>query len=770
MSLQTYFQTSLPDCGYQLTSTLVSGKNIYAASNGYVYLLDFVTGAVLQQNNLSGRGHKEVRIAISDDGSTLVVGTDGYILGLNSSTLSTNWETSLPKCGYNLVNVVAAGGGGTGYAACNGYVYSYNISNGAIQATNSLSGRGEHETRIALTLASDVLLVGIDGYALGLNPSSLGTNWQTSLPGCGYFVTSVVGGESCCYAGCNGYLYMLNAFSGTITNQNNMEGTGKAECHLVLRQDAGVLFVGVNGYAVATKSSDISSIYTTSLPDCGFNITDVAAGVLYTYFGCNGYVYGLDDQGNVQATNVLPGLGYHETRLAVNAQARERVFVGIYGYSVGLDPVPLTPAGPWMSNSAAILGPKMLRQIAIPGTHDSGTYAIFALAPIGQDLPWYVKLIQAVPLPSIVIRHIIALWSIAQPADFLTQLNAGVRYFDLRVQGPVSGGPAAFVHGLVSAPVSDLVHQLTVFLSTPGYANEVVILDFNHFYAMSRTDHDALIENLTFNFFGALAIYNPKGSNKGGDDGFNTNVTLNDLWATNARIIVYYADDVSVANNNVLWPNVGNNNVAPAITSPWPDKANYADLKVALDQELPYTGTIPFVLQSIVTPDASTILSALAGSTVNSLGALAEVGKLQISQWLNGWGPNVGINIVIADWITENPYFISTILALNGTKAAVASEEEAIATLATVPKSPLTPDDLVKGIQNGTIKLADIIHHTHTQAFRVFGRNPSKENVKALTELQEFVEGSEVGKSKLVNKADVEVDPKKSERKEAVKE
>ncbi|KAF8316042.1 hypothetical protein DL93DRAFT_2045616, partial [Clavulina sp. PMI_390] len=276
MSLQSYWQTSLPSSGYEVTSTLVSGTNVYAGSNGYVYVLDSRSGQILQQNNLSGLGNNEVRFALSSDGSTLLVGTDGYILGLNSTSLSTNWQTSLPGYGYNVVNVLAPGGGSIAYAACNGYVYSFTIADGGLQQQNSLSGLGNNEPRLALTLAADILL------------------------------------------------------------QNSLSGTGKAEGRLSLRDDDGVLLVGANGYGVAVKATDITTIYQTSLPGCGYNITDVVAGELFTYFGCNGYVYSLDESGNVIGQNALPGLGNHETRLAVSAKADEHVFVGINGYAVGL--------------------------------------------------------------------------------------------------------------------------------------------------------------------------------------------------------------------------------------------------------------------------------------------------------------------------------------------------------------------------------------------------------------------------------------------------
>ncbi|KAF8315192.1 hypothetical protein DL93DRAFT_2079382 [Clavulina sp. PMI_390] len=288
---------------------------------------------------------------------------------------------------------------------------------------------------------------------------------------------------------------------------------------------------------------------------------------------------------------------------------------------------------------------------------------------------------------------------------------------------------------------------------------------------MEPSDHANLINLLISNFPNSLAVYNPNGSNKGGSDGFNTNVTLDHLWATKARIIVFYADVASVSAHNIIWPNEGNPNLPSAISSPWPNKADFNELKETLDKELPYTGSPTFVLQCQITPDKTLVLLALAGATINSLGAIADIGNPQIIQWLHGWGTNAGINVVIADWITGHPKLISTILAMNG--IAIASEESPSASLeakmiaetATVSNTALTSEGFAKGLEEGTIKLADIIDRTHAQAFQVHGQNPSDEDVRILMELHEFVKVSEVGKSKLILKPDIVQDPTKLEEK-----
>ncbi|KAF8316093.1 hypothetical protein DL93DRAFT_2026294, partial [Clavulina sp. PMI_390] len=285
MSLHAGTPLSLPGCSFEVTSTLISGNNIYAASNGYVYLLNTDVQYVNCTNSLPARGHCEVRLAMSDDGSTLLVGTNGYILGLDSNNLVTNWQTSLTGCGSGIVNILAAGCGSTGYAACNSYVYTFDIPTGTLHNHNALSGYGTSEPRLSLTFAKDIL-------------------------------------------------------DGGFVQCNALTGVEKADTRLALRDDAAVVFVGVNGWAAAVKAADISTIYQRSLPDCGFNITNVVSGKLFTYFGCNGYVYSLDENGNIVGNLLLPSLGNHETRLAIDTSVYEDVVAGVNGYAVGLTPAP----------------------------------------------------------------------------------------------------------------------------------------------------------------------------------------------------------------------------------------------------------------------------------------------------------------------------------------------------------------------------------------------------------------------------------------------
>jgi len=242
-----------------------------------------------------------------------------------------DWTTPLPH-GSNIVNTLAHSG--SAYFATNGYVYSLSPSNGTILKTNELGGRGRHEVRLAYFQSSagwSHLAIGTDGYALGLDATTLGTRWETSLPGCGFHVTSVVTDDKFIYAGCNGYAYQLNAASGNVNHKNSLSGVGKHEVRMVV--SGGALFIGTNGYALSLAKESFETNWKVSLKGCGFHVTSVVVEGQYLYVGCNGYIYKLNQSnGNVERTNKLSSRS--ECRLAVMNGV---LYVGTDGYVIGLN-------------------------------------------------------------------------------------------------------------------------------------------------------------------------------------------------------------------------------------------------------------------------------------------------------------------------------------------------------------------------------------------------------------------------------------------------
>jgi hypothetical protein len=300
----------------------------------------------------------------------------------------------------------------------------------------------------------------------------------------------------------------------------------------------------------------------------------------------------------------------------------------------------------WMGQMSEIIGSRSLRNIIIPGTHDSGTYNISEKSAISPDntldasLSFIDSLMQNIyklPFfgePDPELKRFFARWSKAQDKTIMEQLEAGIRYFDLRVLRR-SDGEFYIVHGMYSDNINNVFADVNRFLE--NHPKEIVILDFNHLYHF-KSDHENFIGKINGSF------RSPDGSSKLIPASRTVNITLNELWQNRQQVIALYADRESVAKHPELWPQ-------SAIFSPWPDKQDINSLQQSLENILSgklfnikkndFSCTVPsdecqgiskdkfFVLQGVVTPNAKLILESHSAES-----DLKEAGKrLESAVW-----------------------------------------------------------------------------------------------------------------------------------------
>ena len=127
-------------------------------------------------------------------------------------------------------------------------------------------------------------------------------------------------------------------------------------------------------------------------------------------------------------------------------------------------PAAAAPAAPtisydhWMGDMSDALGPRLLKQVVIPGSHDAGTYDF-----------------GGVPAP----------YAQAQDVDITAQLNAGSRYLDIRA---AFGSPDNTknewdfwnVHdGFLSLNVrlSDMLQEVADWANQPGHEKEIILAE-----------------------------------------------------------------------------------------------------------------------------------------------------------------------------------------------------------------------------------------------------------------------------------------------------
>ncbi|MFH0802303.1 MAG: hypothetical protein V2A78_07975 [bacterium] len=284
-----------------------------------------------------------------------------------------------------------------------------------------------------------------------------------------------------------------------------------------------------------------------------------------------------------------------------------------------------------MGQSQDVIGDRMLNEIALPGTHDSGTYSITSsgdyaddgnMDPVakwvnGHEGHWYTPIIK--PVLNYITnldKQVVASWAHVQQANFLQQLTDGIRYIDLRVQD--KNGQYVIVHSLTGGNLTDLMTAIKTFYAMPGTDKEILLLDFNHTFDMDDTAFIAWLKASLVDANGNSLLI-PRGSD----------LHLNNIWATNQRIILFYDDDTTVSNDPDLWYSYACS--TPQIDSDWPNDNNQSDLANYWNAKLndrdiqhyQWSGNF-FVWQAIGTEQESDVIACIETLAVKGHSGLAH--------------------------------------------------------------------------------------------------------------------------------------------------
>jgi len=299
----------------------------------------------------------------------------------------------------------------------------------------------------------------------------------------------------------------------------------------------------------------------------------------------------------------------------------------------------------WMENLPNEKQLCFLKDLVIPGSHDSGTFFLDQQLEIGPDEPASIQ--NLVSIFGKFAKSVLYNWSVTQSLNIYQQLKAGIRYLDLRVAYRETDSELRIVHGLYGCPISEILEDIQKF--TEEHPKEVVILDFNHFYHMDCEAHQRLADSLVGAF--GETMRNPS------KDGLD--FTLQDMWGNDEKVIIFYQQLDVIECYPCFWSPV-------CITSPWADVDDRKALLKFLDTNC-QTSEQPtnnfHVTQCVLTPQTSTIMSNLTGSLKDHL-------ALRCNSHSAGWlkalcGSKVHkFNIVIADFV-EHGEFISTVISMN---------------------------------------------------------------------------------------------------------
>jgi len=189
---------------------------------------------------------------------------------------------------------------------------------------------------------------------------------------------------------------------------------------------------------------------------------------------------------------------------------------------------PLPSVGPrlsdWMTVNASVIKNLPLWQIALPGSHDSGTYGYFG-----------------VPTP----------WTKAQGLSIGNQLVYGIRYFDLRFLSQ-GGGRYVVEHGGYTCDVTleAVLHDIKTFLEYPGSAGEILIVELR--WGQTSLDEEKLLVSKICDECGRERIITKQtieaiNGKTGSTKKFPAHCTPGELWdAGKKQVIILWAGQAGI--------------------------------------------------------------------------------------------------------------------------------------------------------------------------------------------------------------------------------
>jgi hypothetical protein len=319
--------------------------------------------------------------------------------------------------------------------------------------------------------------------------------------------------------------------------------------------------------------------------------------------------------------------------------------------------VPTLVAQPnWMNDNAAILGKLQLNQIALPGTHDAGSFGIIPPKKSGIFGPKVETSPDTKPLKQILARgSVFTDWAKTQERTNVEMLNDGVRYFDIRVC--VDGkGTLMTCHGVYGASVESMLKDIKTF--SDKNPKELILIGFNHFwdrqFQIEQNRKQGEIEGLQKTKWTELVgLIKTKLAGKLVDGRkFSPKSKLEELWKLkkdNQIIVLFDSDEVQ--NDALIWNRKEENTWFAGWET---DTFKSNTINVLQNAKAGKYADKFYAIRSSVTPDENGKLISLGFFNdlyPSSASELADMTNPVALGWIkNEWTGKYPINLIWADY------------------------------------------------------------------------------------------------------------------------
>jgi len=305
----------------------------------------------------------------------------------------------------------------------------------------------------------------------------------------------------------------------------------------------------------------------------------------------------------------------------------------------------------WISDSLSVLSGKTLKEITLPGTHDSGSYKLTWLPMPGAEsakLEAAAKVAEELFVPT---EWVIKDWARSQDEDFYSQMQGGIRYFDLRCGWDNSTQQWRTFHFLIGNPIDSLLQGISKFLKE--YPKEIVVVETSHYDGSPSENNVEALRDLVLEHLGEYLF----------PVNLSFNFTVGDMISSGKRAIVTMDHKDYKAYN--IWP-------GDTIYNTYADSNNLETMISYNNKTVEYFETGKwgkglFKISWTLTPNEETILETLLFWKPHSLIELADTANPALPQFVKSitcknWRTG---NILIIDHYDKSS-ILEVVLEMNG--------------------------------------------------------------------------------------------------------
>ncbi|MBL4605282.1 MAG: hypothetical protein JKY02_06395 [Flavobacteriaceae bacterium] len=290
----------------------------------------------------------------------------------------------------------------------------------------------------------------------------------------------------------------------------------------------------------------------------------------------------------------------------------------------------------WMGRMNPIIGEIKLKDLILPGSHDSGTKEIscpFGFNGMGR----------------------------CQSKSISEQLRIGIRFFDFYVKSVLFFPPFTatipyedfmIYHGACSTPltIESVMNEINDFLSLPESSQEIVMIHFTKLgFSKNKTQDDLL--NILTTYNGDLnqkCVSRPRPASIASA----THMTVNQLLDNGKQLILLFdyesGDPATIEANYPVWCNKSDDAINGILIGPWESFQNVDDLVKEMGkwQEKCKSSEALFILQGILTVNGI--------PPARSVEEFSKDSNQYILDWIANEGIKNRLNLLYLNFVGES--------------------------------------------------------------------------------------------------------------------